>query len=108
MKAKRLLMSTLLLFGVLLGREAQAFYNPSTGRGLSRDPLGEMAFFKDYVRGKPQPVAHKISKESLMPPYLFVRNVPADRIDVLGLESEPDVSWAPASCPKPERFSLKE
>ena len=29
------------LLGVLLGREAQAFYNPSTGRWLSRDPIAE-------------------------------------------------------------------
>jgi hypothetical protein len=29
------------LLGLALGREAQAFYNPSTGRWLSRDPIGE-------------------------------------------------------------------
>ena len=34
-------MLTLLLLGVSLEREAQAFYNPSTGRWLSRDPIGE-------------------------------------------------------------------
>jgi hypothetical protein len=30
-------MLTLLLLGVSLAREAQAFYNPSTGRWLSRE-----------------------------------------------------------------------
>lgn len=34
-------MLTLLLLGVLLGREAQAFYNPSAGRWPNRDPIGE-------------------------------------------------------------------
>ena len=34
-------MLILLLLGVSLAREAQAFYNPSTGRWLSRDPIGE-------------------------------------------------------------------
>ena len=34
-------MLTLLLLGVSLSREAQAFYNPSTGRWLSRDPVEE-------------------------------------------------------------------
>lgn len=30
-----------MLLGLVAGREAQAFYNPSTGRWLSRDPIGE-------------------------------------------------------------------
>ena len=41
MKTKQMLMLTLVLLGVSLGREAQAFYNPSTGRWLSRDPIEE-------------------------------------------------------------------
>jgi len=40
MKTKLMLMLALLL-NVLLGQQAQAFYNPSTGRWLSRDPIGE-------------------------------------------------------------------
>jgi len=32
------------VFGALFAREAQAFYNPSTGRWLSRDPLNELGF----------------------------------------------------------------
>ena len=39
MKLRQIL--TLLFLGVSLGREAQAFYNPSTGRWLSCDPIGE-------------------------------------------------------------------
>jgi hypothetical protein len=41
MKTKQILMLTLVLLGVSLAREAQAFYNPSTGRWLSRDPIAE-------------------------------------------------------------------
>jgi hypothetical protein len=41
MKMKQIMMLTLLLLGVTLAREAQAFYNPSTGRWLSRDPAQE-------------------------------------------------------------------
>lgn len=41
MKTKSILTLTLLFLGISLGREAQAFYHPSTGRWLSRDPIGE-------------------------------------------------------------------
>jgi len=34
----------LALLGVMLIQNAQAFYNPSTGRWLSRDPIGEDSF----------------------------------------------------------------
>jgi hypothetical protein len=37
----KLFMLVLVLLGVLSSRVAQAFYNPSTGRWLSRDPIGE-------------------------------------------------------------------
>ncbi len=57
-------MLTLLLLGVSLAREAQAFYNPSTGRWLSRDPIAEKG-------GKNL--------------YGFVGNDSLDKIDKLGL-----------------------
>lgn len=79
MKTKQMLMLTLLLLGVSLGREAQAFYNPSTGRWLTRDPAGENG-------GKNL--------------YGFVGNAPTQRFDFLGLNDEPAVSWAPPSCGK--------
>lgn len=41
MKTKTMMLLTLLSLGLSVGREAQAFYNPSTGRWLSRDPIGE-------------------------------------------------------------------
>ncbi len=62
MKLKRF--ATVILFSSVMlftSREAQAFYNPSTGRWLSRDP---------------------IEHES---PYAFSKNNPACKIDILGL-----------------------
>jgi RHS repeat-associated protein len=68
------------------------YYNASTGRWFSRDPIGE--------RGA-------------MNIYGFVRNEPIQRCDKLGLneypihipepppiDDGPDVQWSPASCPK--------
>jgi uncharacterized protein RhaS with RHS repeats len=64
MKTKQILMVTVLLLGVLLGREAQAFYNPSAGRWLNRDPIGEKGGRNLYA---------------------FVANRPPNAIDWLGL-----------------------
>ncbi len=41
MKTNRVILLMLALLGVTLVQNAQAFYNPSTGRWLSRDPSGE-------------------------------------------------------------------
>lgn len=56
-------MMTVLLLGVSLAHEARAFYNPSSGRWLSRDPISEM--------GGPNV-------------YGFVRNNAIVNIDALG------------------------
>lgn len=64
MKTKRMLMLILLLVAVSLAREAQAFYNPSIGRWLSRDPAQEQG--GNNLFG-------------------FVRNNPVSLIDRLGL-----------------------
>ena len=48
MKTKLMLMMVFLLC-VVLGREAQAFYNPSNGRWLSRDPIEEAGGLNLYV-----------------------------------------------------------
>lgn len=63
MKTRQLMMMSLLLLAVSLGREAQAFYNPSAGRWLSRDPIAEDG-------GKNL--------------YEFVKNCPVQYIDPLG------------------------
>jgi hypothetical protein len=51
---RKLMMKLLLLVGLLSGFApvAQAFYNPSTGRWLSRDPIEEQGGFKIYGFGK--------------------------------------------------------
>lgn len=41
MKAKQMLVIGLTLLGLLIIREASAFYDPTIGRWISRDPLGE-------------------------------------------------------------------
>lgn len=41
MKAKRMMAVFAMVLGLLIGRDALAFYNPQTGRWLSRDPIGE-------------------------------------------------------------------
>lgn len=69
MKTKQMLV--LLLLGVSLGREAQAFYNPSAGRWLNRDPAGEDAGDLNL--------------------HVFVRNAAINRVDQLGLMTWQDL-----------------
>jgi hypothetical protein len=66
MKTKTTLTVWLALFGLLLAPNARAFYNPTTGRWLNRDPVGE--------RGGRNLLA-------------FCRNTPVAAHDRLGLDS---------------------
>ena len=63
MKPKQMLLSSLLLLGVSLEREAQAFYNPNTGQWVNRDPIEELGGANLYG---------------------FVGNAPSQRIDAKG------------------------
>jgi hypothetical protein len=86
MKTKRTLTALAVLLGVLLGREAQAFYNPSTGRWLSRDPVRElggttMALAASIEAGE----GAMRDSQGVDGDYLFVRNDPHGRTDCLGL-----------------------
>jgi hypothetical protein len=95
MKTNQKWMYGLLLLGVLLGPEAQAFYNPSTGRWLSRDPIGEPGF--TLLTSTQQARTATTSNEGLFTSkranprlneenlYGFVLNVPQNRVDPLGL-----------------------
>jgi len=56
------------LLAVTLVQNAQAFYNPSTGRWLNRDPIEEL------------------DGPNL---YAFVHNNPANQLDALGLQALP-------------------
>jgi RHS repeat-associated protein len=62
------------------------FYNPSTGRWLSRDPLGDEAFLTRYSAGKDEIRQMLLRIESLKPGYSFVGNQPITSIDCLGLD----------------------
>jgi RHS repeat-associated protein len=78
---RKLMMKPLLLAGLLVGIApvAQAFYNPSTGRWLSRDPLGEPGF--EVFRGRSPSLLAGGSNR-----YVFVGNSPLDYIDYIGLD----------------------
>jgi hypothetical protein len=72
MKTKATWTTLAVLLGLLVwGETASAFYNPQTGRWLSRDPIGEQGGLNLYG---------------------FVGNDSMDRVDVLGLEVSIDPS----------------
>lgn len=81
MKTKRTLAVLVMLSGLLLSREAQAFYSPSTGRWLSRDPVEE---------------------EDSLNVYVSCGNAPADFIDLLGLRWKVSRSGSPKASALPE------
>lgn len=100
------------LFVLLTAQIASAYYCPSTGRWLSRDPVGEPGFQAlqraTYSAAAPASATTSsrwINRDSVAPRvirsteiisgvnlYVFVRNAPIDRIDPLGLS---DCSCAP-------------
>jgi len=80
----KLMMLMLVLLGVMASREAQAFYNPSTGRWLNRDPLADEAVLRAQQQIQPDRF-YQLWIESLQPAYVFVRNSPANLIEPLGL-----------------------
>jgi RHS repeat-associated protein len=65
------------------------YYNASMGRWLSRDPLGELAFFQQYSR------FHKASELPDEPPvgfnsYVFIDDNPVNYTDMDGCRMTPD------------------
>ena len=90
-----MVLSTVLL---LLGAGAvQAFYNPQTGRWLSRDPLADEAFLRDQVEGKAWRVKQRLSEQAKLPSYLFVGNNPESKVDFLGLAAT-TFYWSAPIC----------
>src|SRR5262245_7920046 len=89
MKTQRWAFLLTALLALLYGPNAQAFYNPSTGRWLSRDPIAEPGFAllntgsKEGFGGDPNL-------------YVFVANNPLIRVDRLGLDYAPPI---PPSMP---------
>jgi len=109
MKTKKSIL--VILFMLLTAQLASAYYCPSTGRWLSRDPLGEPGFENLRATGMVSPVGSVASRptrwirrdsmETKKEPnrYIFVKNNPESNVDWLGLSSEADITWAPAPCP---------
>jgi RHS repeat-associated protein len=65
---------------VLFGAgDAFAFYNPSTGRWLSRDPINEPGF---KVSNSSRKTFDRVEERNL---YLFVVNRPINAVDAFGL-----------------------
>jgi RHS repeat-associated protein len=62
------------------------YYNPSTGRWLSRDPIEEESFFVRYTKDLPPQDKKSLAKASKKPSYLFINNNPILWIDILGLD----------------------
>lgn len=71
-------MLILILLGVMWSREAQAFYNPSTGRWLTRDPIEDPGFALSTADDS-------VQKDDGANHYQFVANSPVNGIDQLGL-----------------------
>jgi len=88
----KLMTKLVLLAGLLVGFApvAQAFYNPSTGRWLSRDPMAETGFVSG---GLAVFASREIDKLNL---YNFAINSPVNWFDRFGLDCEcgPDVTDA--------------
>jgi RHS repeat-associated protein len=63
------------------------YYSATTGRWLSRDPLGEPEFFKRYARGKSFEEILELAKKGLQAAYQFAGNNSITQIDILGLEN---------------------
>ena len=67
-----------------------AYYNPETGRFLSRDPLQDEAFLKQYSKGKAREERLRLQRAALEPAYVFVRNNPIVNYDPFGLDLKND------------------
>jgi RHS repeat-associated protein len=61
-------------------------YNPSTGRFLSKDPIGDVAFLQQYARGETRAELVSLREKFYFAGYVFARNNPLTWIDLHGLE----------------------
>ena len=104
------------LFVLLTAQIASAYYCPSNGRWLSRDPIGEPGFqtlrdantlpqFNRTGSLRPARWIQRDSDESIKEPnrYIFVKNDPKSKIDALGLLSLPGgnsttFTWTASPC----------
>jgi RHS repeat-associated protein len=89
------------------------YYQPQTGRWLSRDPLGDVSFYQAYSQGMSRSAKRQLRQFHVQAGYDFLKNRPAAHVDVLGLWnpvegaiveiieriSNEGVFWGPALCP---------
>jgi len=61
------------------------YYDPATGRWLSRDPLGDQAFVDQFSENRTDSEIAALKSESLTASYRFVNNNPISRTDSNGL-----------------------
>jgi RHS repeat-associated protein len=61
------------------------YYDPVTGRWPSRDPLGDEAFFVNYITGKTKDDIKGLKRERLKNLYGFTENRPIGAVDEFGL-----------------------
>jgi len=64
-------------------------YGPSWARWLSRDPIGEEAFFRQFVQALSKSKVEEWALVSREPEYLFVHNTPLNNVDPNGLTDRP-------------------
>ena len=86
MKTKSLKWMLLTILGLLIGLDAQAFYNPSSGRWLSRDPIDERGHLTSVGEKKNKIVVNNHN------PYWFVKNNPVTLFDGDGRDFQSDQS----------------
>jgi len=65
-------------------------YHSEIGRWLSRDPIGEEAFFKWYIKNTTVASVRELREQGRIPLYLFVQNNPVNSWDQLGLKTVED------------------
>ncbi len=61
------------------------YYSPELGRWVSRDPLGERAFFQHYTSNMKWSEKSALKQQTLLPLYVFLQNGPLSSTDALGL-----------------------
>jgi len=62
------------------------YYNASTGRWITTDPLGDVQFVQQQMSGKSEREQVQLAVESLTPSYVSLLNSPLTSIDPLGLD----------------------
>jgi hypothetical protein len=91
MKTNTIRTVVLLIPLVVCTPRAQAFYNPSTGRWLNRDPINERGFGATHGE-----LGARIARttQHVAMQYHFTMNEPISRFDFLGLSCKNPCEWA--------------